>query len=172
MEVPGGDWIAQFVDPQGASFAVHVLKADLAPAEAESTAAVPQQGTLDFPPADSAGPERVSVAAQKPLAKKSLKQTVEPTRTQKPAENVAAKQAASTRKPKPQQASRKKAVAANKPSAKKSSKKSIKRPAAKKKHAVVKAGKKSVRKTAVKKAKKSVRPAARKKSVKKARRSK
>ena len=172
MEVPGGDWIAQFVDPQGASFAVHVLKADLAPAEAEPTAAVPQQGTLDFPPADSAGPERVSVAAQKPSAQKSVKQTVEPARTQKPAENVATKQAASTRKSKPQQASRKKTVAAKRPSAKKSSKKTVKRPAAKKKRAVVKAGKKSVRKTAVKKAKKSVRPATRKKSVKKARRAK
>jgi predicted enzyme related to lactoylglutathione lyase len=29
MEVPGGDWIAQFVDPQGATFAVHVIKADV-----------------------------------------------------------------------------------------------------------------------------------------------
>jgi predicted enzyme related to lactoylglutathione lyase len=30
MEVPGGDWIAQFVDPHGAAFAVHTLKADVA----------------------------------------------------------------------------------------------------------------------------------------------
>ena len=29
MEVPGGDWIAQFVDPYGAMFAVHTLAADL-----------------------------------------------------------------------------------------------------------------------------------------------
>ena len=31
MEVPGGDWIAQFVDPYGAMFAVHTLAADLKP---------------------------------------------------------------------------------------------------------------------------------------------
>lgn len=29
MEVPGGDWIAQFVDPQGVEFAVHVVKEDV-----------------------------------------------------------------------------------------------------------------------------------------------
>ena len=29
MEVPGGDWIAQFADPNGAMFAVHTLAADL-----------------------------------------------------------------------------------------------------------------------------------------------
>lgn len=32
MEVPGGDWIAQFLDPQGGAFAIHVLKSDLQPA--------------------------------------------------------------------------------------------------------------------------------------------
>ncbi len=36
MEVPGGDWIAQFVDPYGAMFAVHTLAADLKPAAASS----------------------------------------------------------------------------------------------------------------------------------------
>ena len=35
MEVPGGDWIAQFVDPYGAMFAVHTLAADLKPAAAQ-----------------------------------------------------------------------------------------------------------------------------------------
>ncbi|HEY6643877.1 VOC family protein [Povalibacter sp.] len=34
MEVPGGDWIAQFIDPQGAMFAVHVIKADVEAAKA------------------------------------------------------------------------------------------------------------------------------------------
>lgn len=34
MEVPGGDWIAQFVDPQGAMFAVHVVKEDVDAAKA------------------------------------------------------------------------------------------------------------------------------------------
>ena len=31
MEVPGGDWIAQFVDPYGAMFAVHAVAADMKP---------------------------------------------------------------------------------------------------------------------------------------------
>jgi predicted enzyme related to lactoylglutathione lyase len=172
MEVPGGDWIAQFVDPQGASFAVHVLKADLAPAEAEPTAAVPQQGTLDFPPADSGGPERVSVAAQKPAVKKSVKQTIEPARTKQSAEDTSTKQAAPAREAKPRQASRKKAVLAKKSSAKKSSKKSVKQPSAKKKRAAAKSGKKPVRKPPAKKAQKSIRPAAGKKSAKKVRRPK
>lgn len=34
MEVPGGDWIAQFSDPQGAMFAVHVVKTDVDAAKA------------------------------------------------------------------------------------------------------------------------------------------
>jgi predicted enzyme related to lactoylglutathione lyase len=36
MEVPGGDWIAQFIDPHGAAFAVHTVKADVTAAEATS----------------------------------------------------------------------------------------------------------------------------------------
>ncbi len=39
MEVPGGDWIAQFVDPHGAMFAVHVIKADVDAAKARAGAA-------------------------------------------------------------------------------------------------------------------------------------
>jgi hypothetical protein len=41
MEVPGGDWIAQLLDPQGAMFAVHTLAADrksAAPASSAPTA--------------------------------------------------------------------------------------------------------------------------------------
>ncbi len=41
MEVPGGDWIAQFVDPQGAMFAVHVIKADVEAAKAAQAEAPP-----------------------------------------------------------------------------------------------------------------------------------
>ena len=39
MEVPGGDWIAQFVDPYGAMFAVHAVAADMKPAQAPAAAA-------------------------------------------------------------------------------------------------------------------------------------
>lgn len=38
MEVPGGDWIAQFLDPQGAPFAVHLLAADRQAALAKEAA--------------------------------------------------------------------------------------------------------------------------------------
>jgi predicted enzyme related to lactoylglutathione lyase len=166
MEVPGGDWIAQLIDPQGAMFAVHVLKADLAPAQPEAAAPAPQQGTLDFPPADSAGPETVSVVSQKP-AKKSGKQAAkELPEKQKPT------QAAAVQKTTARKAPAKKAAPAKKPAAKKSSKKSVKRAATKKKRPAAKVGKKQVRKVAAKKAKKSARPVTKKKSAKKARRAK
>ncbi|MBB6094468.1 putative enzyme related to lactoylglutathione lyase [Povalibacter uvarum] len=62
MEVPGGDWIAQFVDAHGAAFAVHVLKNDLAQA-----AAHPQ---MELAVEAEAPPPRKKAAAKKPAAKK------------------------------------------------------------------------------------------------------
>jgi predicted enzyme related to lactoylglutathione lyase len=38
MEVPGGDWIAQILDPQGAAFAVHQVKQVIEPARKETKA--------------------------------------------------------------------------------------------------------------------------------------
>jgi predicted enzyme related to lactoylglutathione lyase len=172
MEVPGGDWIAQFMDPQGAMFAVHALKADLAPAEAEPAAITPQQGTLDFPPADSAGPETVSVVSQKPAANKSAKQASAATTTKDPAVKQTTNKAASAQKAPALKAPAKKAAPAKKPSAKRSSKKAVKKPTPKKKSVAVKAGKKTARKAPAKKAKKSARPAAKQTSSKKARRPK
>lgn len=52
MEVPGGDWIAQFADPHGAMFSVHVLKAD----------------RLQKPAAAAAPAEKTAAAASKPAA--------------------------------------------------------------------------------------------------------
>jgi predicted enzyme related to lactoylglutathione lyase len=172
MEVPGGDWIAQFSDPQGAMFAVHTLKADLAPADTDAAAPAPAplQGTLDFPPADSAGPETVSVASQKPVAKKSS-QALTSTPTKESAAKQSTKKPASAKAPASKR-SAKKAAPAKKPSAKKSSKKSVKQPARKKKSAAAKASKKQVRKAPAKKASTARRPAAKKKSTKKARRAK
>jgi predicted enzyme related to lactoylglutathione lyase len=91
MEVPGGDWIAQFVDPHGAAFAVHTVKADVSPAEAEETdetdetdeteeseetsdadEAVAEQESeaeLEAPAAKPAKPKKVAKAAKKPAAK-------------------------------------------------------------------------------------------------------
>jgi hypothetical protein len=143
MEVPGGDWIAQLLDPQGAMFAVHALQADLAPPAAEPATPAPAQGTLDFPPASSGAPEKVAVAAKKPAAK------------------------AAKAKAAPAKAPRKKATA--KPAAKKAAVKP--RPA--KKKAVASKKKTTKKKAAApKRAKKAVRKAPRKKVTKKARRAK
>lgn len=130
MEVPGGDWIAQFIDPQGAAFAVHVLKADLEPAASAAATSAPEQGTLDFPPTSGA-PEKVAVVA-KPPADKQAKA--------KPVSTAPAKAAA---KPVAKKAVAKKAAAKKAPAKKKAAPKSSKRGA-----------KKAVRKAPVRKAKK------------------
>lgn len=57
MEVPSGDWVAMFLDPQGAAFAAVVLKDDMKPAAARPVA---------IPTADISGP---SAAPPKPAAK-------------------------------------------------------------------------------------------------------
>jgi predicted enzyme related to lactoylglutathione lyase len=70
MEVPGGDWIAQFVDPYGAMFAVHTLAADLKPAQpAAAAAAAPAPAAPAAEPAKPAAPKKA--AAKKAPAKKA-----------------------------------------------------------------------------------------------------
>jgi predicted enzyme related to lactoylglutathione lyase len=67
MEVPGGDWIAQFVDPYGAMFAVHALAADLKPAAtASAPAAAPAEAA-----APAAEPAKPAAAPKKAAAKKA-----------------------------------------------------------------------------------------------------
>ena len=68
MEVPGGDWIAQFIDPQGAMFAIHVAKADIEPAAAEPAAAAPAA-----PPARKRRRSAEKPAAAKKAARKAAK---------------------------------------------------------------------------------------------------
>lgn len=76
MEVPGGDWIAQFVDPYGAMFAVHVLAADLKqaqPAAAASSAAAPAEAAPAAASAKPAAPKKAAAAkkAAAPAKKKA-----------------------------------------------------------------------------------------------------
>jgi predicted enzyme related to lactoylglutathione lyase len=106
MEVPGGDWIAQGMDPQGAMFAVHSLK----PA-APAAAAKPTAKTA----AKAAAPAKAK-AAKKPAkaAKKAAK---------KPAKKVAKKAA--------KKAARKSAKSAKRGAARKASKKMAARKAGK-----------------------------------------
>lgn len=71
MEVPGGDWIFQGIDPQGAMFAVHSLKsaaAKAAPASAKPPASKPAKRSA---PAKKAAPKKK--AAAKKAAKKRTK---------------------------------------------------------------------------------------------------
>jgi uncharacterized protein len=74
MEVPGGDWIAQGIDPQGAMFAVHSLK----PAAKTKTAATPKKTVKLKKKAAKAKPAKKAKAARrakpaKRAAKKSAK---------------------------------------------------------------------------------------------------
>jgi predicted enzyme related to lactoylglutathione lyase len=123
MEVPGGDWIAQFVDPYGAMFAVHTLAADLKPAAPATPAAEPAAA----PAAEAAKP---AAAAKKTAAPKK----------------AAAKKAPAKKKPAKKKAAKKKAAAksAKRPArkaAKKGGRKAAKKRAGGKKKAAKKARK-------------------------------
>jgi predicted enzyme related to lactoylglutathione lyase len=77
MEVPGGDWIAQFVDPYGAMFAVHTLAADLKSAQpAAAPAAAPAAEAPAAPaaePAKPAAPKKKAAARKAPARKAPAK---------------------------------------------------------------------------------------------------
>jgi predicted enzyme related to lactoylglutathione lyase len=72
MEVPGGDWIAQFVDPYGAMFAVHTLAADLKAAQpAAAPAAAAESPAAE--PAKPAAPKKEAAARNAPAKKAPAK---------------------------------------------------------------------------------------------------
>src|SRR4030095_11404649 len=66
MEVPGGDWMAQFVDPYGAMFAVHTLAADLKAAAPAAAAAAPAAQPAAAPAAAPATPRAPALRAAAP----------------------------------------------------------------------------------------------------------
>lgn len=101
MEVPGGDWIAQGKDPQGAMFAVH----------SKTPAATLRRGS------GQAAKPVVTKPSAKPVAKKTAAKKTSAKKSKK----TSAKKARAAAKPQ-----KKKAKAAKKP-AKKASKKSAKR---------------------------------------------
>lgn len=138
MEVPGGDWIAQFLDPYGAMFAVHTVAADVKPAAAA-------------PPREEKETARAA-AAPKPAA-------VQPTpKAAKKAAKAPAKKAARPAKKKAKKTAKKSAAKAGKKAAKKATRKSARKAPARKK-----AGKKKTvsRRAAAKSAKRPARSAAR-----------
>jgi predicted enzyme related to lactoylglutathione lyase len=152
MEVPGGDWISMFVDPQGAAFAVHTVKADLAPAAPAPAA----------PASAPAKPAEAKAAAPKPAA--AAKPATPTTPAAAPAKKAPAKKAPAKK-------------AAAKPAAKKAAKKKKKKAAAKGAKRPVKKVAKASRKAAKKASKKAARKQKRsggktKKKARKARKSK
>lgn len=153
MDVPGGDRIAQFLDPQGAMFAVHALAADLQPA-----ALKPEAAPAQAPAASDEDDESVSApepAAAAPAKKAAVKKAAP---KQPPATKVAAEEDETEE------------TGVEKPVARKSA---AKKPASKKKAPtkVAAKAKTPARKTAKKKAKKAAKkaanPAAKKKSGRK-----
>jgi predicted enzyme related to lactoylglutathione lyase len=85
MEVPGGDWIAQGLDPQGVMFAVHsVAAATPAAAAAKSSPA---------PAARKQASKKAKPAAKKKIAKKAAKKA-KPAKKSKPARKAARKKTA------------------------------------------------------------------------------
>jgi predicted enzyme related to lactoylglutathione lyase len=127
MEVPGGDWIAQGLDPQGAMFSVHSLKPaaqKAAPTSAKASASA--KATADKSagkPAKKATPAKKAAPA-KSAAKRSAK---------KAAKKTAKKAAPKKAKSKSVKKSATRAKPAKKAAKKKASKKAAKKAARRKK---------------------------------------
>jgi predicted enzyme related to lactoylglutathione lyase len=99
MEVPGGDWIAQGMDPQGAMFSVHSLNpATQKAAPASAKASTSTKATADRPEGKRAKPAaaKKKAAPAKAAAKKTAKKAAR--KTAKKAARTSAK--ASAGKPK------------------------------------------------------------------------
>lgn len=154
MEVPGGDWIVQGVDKQGAAFAAHTLAADLKKAAPAAAAAAPEAAAAAPAAEEPAAAEPAKKAAPKP--KPAAK---------KPAAKAAAKSAAKPAKKAAKPAAKKPAQVAKKSAKKKAAKK----PAAK---SAAKAAKKSTKKGGKKVVTKKTRSGGKKKAAKKPRKGK
>lgn len=78
MEVPGGDWIAQGIDPQGAMFAVHSLKPAAKAAAAPRKAATAKKAAKATPAKKAKAAKRakpLKKSAKKKAAKRSAKKS-------------------------------------------------------------------------------------------------
>jgi predicted enzyme related to lactoylglutathione lyase len=144
-EIPGGAWIAQFTDPQGAIFAVHSVK----PAVSEpASKPAPLKTAATKPSAPKSAAKKPE--AKQPVAKKSVaKKSVAKKPLAKKATPKKAAKKSSTKKPAAKRPTAKKPAAkkplAKKTTPKKSAKKSsTKRPATKKPAARKPAAKKPV----------------------------
>jgi len=118
MEVPGGDWIAQFADPNGAMFAVHTLAADLK--KGGTKAAQDEDATVTPEETGEKRHEETAAAAESGAM---------PAATSSKAAKRPAKSAAAGAKSTPKKAAKKAAKKATKTSAKKASKQPAKKAA-------------------------------------------
>ena len=103
MEVPGGDWIAQILDPQGAAFAVHQIKQAVEPARKETKTAAAKKSAK---PARKATKKRVAAktgtsarkrASSRRVAKKGRASAAKRASARKPAATTRRRTAARKR---------------------------------------------------------------------------
>ncbi len=105
MEVPGGDWIAQGMDPQGAMFSVHSLK----PAATKAAPAKKAAPTRKAAPARKKLTPAKKAAKKKTVAKKAKARPVKKSsKRAKPAKKKAAKKKTAKKAAKKKSAKRKK----------------------------------------------------------------
>jgi predicted enzyme related to lactoylglutathione lyase len=144
MEVPGGDWIAQFLDPYGAMFAAHAAASDV-----KSAAAPPPRQEEQ-----TAAPQPEAAASAKPAAKASAPAKKA---AKKPAKKTAAARSAPKAARKGARKAAKKTVARKAGGKKKAAKKAARKSAAKKKRGAAKSAKRPARKAAARGARKAAR---------------
>jgi predicted enzyme related to lactoylglutathione lyase len=126
MEVPGGSWIAQILDPAGVMFAVHEEKtaAEAAPAKKPKAAKAPKPAPSE--PAAAAPAEKPAVKPAAEAAKPASKPAAKPSA---PAAAPADKKAAAPSAPAAKKAPAKKAPAKKAPAKKAPAKKAAEKPA-------------------------------------------
>lgn len=94
MEVPGGDWIAQIIDPQGAAFAIHEVKKPAKaarPARAPKAAKPPQAKAAPAQEARAAAPAKAAPVKEAKATKPAKAAATSEARIAKPAKATAAR---------------------------------------------------------------------------------
>lgn len=148
MEVPGGDWIVQLIDPQGAMFAAHAAAASMQkPAKSAANGAAQPAAAAEKPKKKSQ-PKAVAAAESPPPVVEEPEETPPPEQAPpaapsapEPAKKAPARKAPGKKAP-AQQAPAKKAPARKAPASKAPSKKAPAKKAPSKTPARKKAGKK------------------------------
>jgi len=94
MEVPGGDWIFQAVDPQGAMFAAHATAANMKKSEKKEKKVKPEQLKLDTEtPPPVVEPETPAEEQAPPVETPPAAPAEKPARKRAPAKKAPAKEA-------------------------------------------------------------------------------